>query len=409
MIILYFQFSISQIEFSTFSQANAMQFGKRHLRIEAETLYEAGFQYGRLQKERIERMLERPEIVHILNFIATSRGQIFFKALKRDNGGAFPYLVREMEGISAGSKIQMDKIWALNLMMEIEAIAANKTANVDGYEVEQIDHCTDVYAHDSEGFVIEGHNEDYDITILEDWAVIEYIPVGENPNFSYCSGMAYSGLMPGWGPTWNKHGMYHTQNTLNADSNRADGGFGTLFVQRDAICGGDGAKSLDDYLERLLPADITNGASLNVVDLKHNQMANIELWESEYNVLRVNHGSYNHRNKYTRMFLQGANGEKREIDSTRKDDFRTTRLAWYEEHHPPTTVNDIRTMLGDPTVGPGGNAGLADRPVYYDWNLLGGPHQNVACWIINGKNKELLMWDDLNPSLNEPSYRFQVL
>ena len=51
-----------------------------------------------------------------------------------------------------------------------------------------------------------------------------------------CAGLIYPGALAGWGPSWNAHGVYLTQNSLfpNVSLPR---GLGSAFVQTDALCG----------------------------------------------------------------------------------------------------------------------------------------------------------------------------
>merc|ERR1719336_1882356 len=95
------------------------------------------------------------------------------------------------------------------------------------------DHCSDVFAKDS---LAHGHNEDWSQEVAKLYYYVKYEPLGKDADFEACAGLAYPGALIGWGPTWNKHGMFMTVNTLVPKPIRLDG-ITTAFVQRDAICG----------------------------------------------------------------------------------------------------------------------------------------------------------------------------
>ena len=73
---------------------------------------------------------------------------------------------------------------------------------------------------------------------------------GEPNSPGSCAGLIYPGALAGWGPSWNAHGVYLTQNSLfpNVSLPR---GLGSAFVQTDALCGESGGRGIDGVVKAL--------------------------------------------------------------------------------------------------------------------------------------------------------------
>jgi len=121
--------------------------------ISARSLYEAGFQQGRLAGTRIKAWLASQEMSRLRVF-AHGEGRAALEAMKRDNTAAFPKYVEELGGIAAGAGVDVDAVWCLNLISELENLM----------DARSLVHCSDVYAvspgGSQDGFVL-GHNEDW--------------------------------------------------------------------------------------------------------------------------------------------------------------------------------------------------------------------------------------------------------
>ena len=115
---------------------------------------------------------------------------------------------------------------------------------------------------------------------------MKYEAAPGSSDFTSCAGLVYPGSLVGWGPTWNKNGVFFTVNTLLPKKIRFRG-VTTSFIQRDAICGGGDDRSLDDVLEGLRSKEWADGASINVVDTATPGIANIETWEAEHSTLHL--------------------------------------------------------------------------------------------------------------------------
>ena len=65
--------------------------------------------------------------------------------------------------------------------------------------------CTDVFAHDNDGYALLGHNDDWSKDVRPLWYFLElnprYSPDTGLAYFPKCTGMAYPGTMIGWAPT----------------------------------------------------------------------------------------------------------------------------------------------------------------------------------------------------------------
>ena len=363
-----------------FLVASTVANNPRIFRISASSLYVAGFKHGTLAKDLIRSAFQLPEFETMRAFVSKSEvGKTAFARLIKDNTIQFPGLVEEMLGTAAGAAVPVEDIWMANLVTEIESLMKEEKA-----------HCSDIYAARREdGTVSHGHNEDWSSTLKPYWYILSLTAL-PGSNFSSCGGMAYPGTMVGFAATWNAHGVYSTQNTLFPRPTRGYGLASTL-AQRIANCGPIGkgpfniVDNIDEFSTLLHTKNWAASASLNVVDLNHQKMANIEVYEDGYSRYDVQ-GNYSHFNmfKHLKIGIQHDEGD----NSTRHRQKRVNELP------PPSTTHDIRNILGD----------TQDQayPIYRDITL--------STLVLNGKTKTLEVWIDQNPSLpsSDPFFSFHL-
>ena len=362
------------------STASGVANNPRIFRISATSLYDAGFQHGTLAKDLIQSAFQLPEFQAMRAFVSKNNfGKTAFDRLIQDNTIQFPGLVEEMLGTAEGASVPIEDIWMANLVTEIESLMKVGTA-----------HCSDIFTTRREDETVShGHNEDWSATFKPYWYILSMTAL-PGSNFSSCAGMAYPGTMVGFAATWNAHGVYSTQNTLFPQPTRGFGLASTL-AQRIANCGPIGkgpfniVDNIDEFSTLLHTKNWAASASLNVVDLNHQKMANIEVYEDGYSRYNVQE-NYSHFNmfKHLKIGIEHDEGD----NSTRHRQKRVNELP------PPSTIDDIRNILGD----------TQDQayPIYRDITL--------STLILNGKTKTLEVWIDKNPSLpsSDPYFSFHL-
>jgi len=263
--------------------------------ITASSLYDAGRQHGQHAASRIRDWLQSEELVDLVAY-AQGRGQGAFEELKRTNAALYPQYVDELRGIAAGSGVDLDRVWVLNLITELEALGRTSRSG----------HCSDIFAVSSGNFA-HGHNEDWPGPVMSLAYFVKYTAAA-GAGFNSCAGFVYPGTMLGWGPTWNSHGVYVTENSLFPVRSRA-GGAAWAFAQREAICGSAGGLGHEGVSEEITRHTWSSGASVNIVDIRRRRLVNIEVNEDRSSVHVISDGAagaanYSHFNMY--KHLDGA-------------------------------------------------------------------------------------------------------
>lgn len=346
--------------------------------IEARSLYDAGFQQGRLASQNIRGWLSSPEMTDLVNFtMADSIGRTALAQLVRDNTAVFPELVDEMRGVAAGAGVPMHDIWVATLITELEALQPSGRWR-DG-------HCSDIFAG-ATGLpgLVHGHNEDWPGAVRDYFFFVAYRPAPGTTDVPRCAGLVYPGGLVGWAPTWNDRGLYQTVNTLFPTAVTA-GGLGSAFVQRRALCGGGNghrvggagsslrrrlwpppAEGLEGVIASLRMGGWASGASVNLVDLNQHRAVNVELHGTDASVYEVGIGllshhtsspvgypplamaaarvpsmdaNYSHFNKYKHLQPRGA------LDPPRPS--TAHRQARVDSLPAPRTAADVRARLSD--------------------------------------------------------------
>lgn len=206
--------------------------------------------------------------------------------------------------------------------------------------------CSDEYVVSSAGYdagFAHGHNDDWSAIARQFWYFLSVSAAPGSSDVTTCAGVAYPGSLPGWSPTWNPHGMYSTQNTLLPRRSRA-GGLACGLAQRRAICP---ARSMAEAVAGLTVGGWSDGASMNVVDLKGKRMANVELWEDSHSVQEVTStmGNYSHFNEYKHL----STSRGKPVDDPVRF-ARDLRQSVVDALPPPRSEVDIMARLSNPQV-----------------------------------------------------------
>eukprot|EP00928_Gymnodinium_smaydae_P049981 TRINITY_DN33587_c0_g1_i1.p1 TRINITY_DN33587_c0_g1~~TRINITY_DN33587_c0_g1_i1.p1 ORF type:complete len:390 (-),score=43.58 TRINITY_DN33587_c0_g1_i1:262-1431(-) len=381
-------FRIVLLIWLTFCRSEAsLQQGQtiRIFKVNASTLYDAGVQQGHLAANLIRAWHLSDEMQKVSVF-AKGEGRKAFENLKHASTKAFPHYADEIRGIANGSGLEVDSIWHLNLISELEGMMGERAS-----------HCSDVFAVSRGGYKAgfgHGHNEDWPGEVKNLFYFVE-ITALPGADFESCAGLSYPGTLVGWSPTWNSHGMYMTQNSLfPKDVDRRGHDVSSVFIQRNAICGKAARQGVIAIERQLSMFDWSGGASVNLVDLKTKRMRNIELYRGEFAGTEVDDemGNYSHFNMYKELIVSDIG-----------DTSTLHRQARVDSLPPPRTTQDIKKILSD--IGDG------EYPIFRDMTLttliLDGTSGRLDAWCCGvsaaSGAKPLHSWS-LLPATDSASY-----
>lgn len=349
-------------------------------RIAADGPFDAGLQHGRLARSRIAGWFATAEMRKVFAFAASPNGSAALANLKADNTREFPAFAEELRGIAAGSGFDVDKIWCANLLNELGSLMGHQ-----GFQAAP-QHCSDVYAIEAGGYsrgFVHGHNDDWSSAVKPFWyfAAFTYADSVAAGGFRACAGVNYPAALVGWAPTWNEFGIYSTQNSMVPRKSRA-GGLACAFVQRRAICS---SSTLDEAVRALTVPGWSEGASMNVVDVRGKRMANVELWEDESSVLEVTEDvmNYTHFNQYKHLTTRKG----RAVDSPAAF-ANDPRQARADGLPPPRTAEDVKAIL-------------SDAKIYR-------PEATITTMVLNGSARRLEVWCATRSAGSQPLYSWDL-
>lgn len=160
-----------------------------------------GFKIGKYFKKNIEFVLNNRKdwVLKLKKLIQSKEGKHFKEIFLKEIKNAFPFYIEEIEGLSEGSNIDLDLVWALNLQCELE------------YIIEK-DGCSSIYFKDKkENYFL--HNEDGHMANFGKMFLV-YIKPPSKVNFL---SIVYPGLLPGNAPGINKNGIFQTTNYIGSE------------------------------------------------------------------------------------------------------------------------------------------------------------------------------------------------
>ena len=185
--------------------------------------------------------------------VQSGRALAMFNELIAANAARYPKYMAEINGTAVGARQQIELVLLANLRLEVATALAPANATSVGVP----DACTDLLLDDG-----WAHNEDYGTLFFDAMYFVNVTwtaaASGGTP-WSFAT-FSYPGVLPGWAPGWNSHGVAISWNVLYPRDMRAGGGVGVAFVCRDVLT----ATSVTDALQLAAPADLALGQNLNV-------------------------------------------------------------------------------------------------------------------------------------------------
>ena len=402
----YLKFILLSMIWLVKSSTSKMNFGKHYLIMNPKSNFDAGFQHGKLAKNKIQEYFNISyEMKQLRMFVTKSvEGKHVFDKLINTNKLHFPDLFEEMEGIARGASVDIKDVWIMNLLQEISG------AHSDYAFTPKKMKCSDIYFKYTENnteHIVHGHNED--------WSD-ELKPYGYFLSFQFTSneieklssvkpiaGFTYPGVILGQVTSFNKKGMYFAINALFPyPLNPVGRALG--FVSRRTI--------ETNNIEELTKGNVTYGMSVNVVlfNNKHSKskinenhnsefleqieeymalskdyiqeetkiLANYEISPFKVSVKYINSGSsYSHFNSYKRLKVDQYD-----------DNSSYLRQKYVDSLPEPKSYLDVVNTLG------------SYPKVYKDYTLM--------TYVFDTRKENIYMWVSSNPSTTEPKYVWNI-
>jgi len=243
----------------------------------------------------------------------------------------YPLYYKELEGMAAGSNQSLDLMLYANFDQEIGmAIAGN------GSNIQQIDHCSDVFLNTAFAHNEDGGFDDFDTIYFVRFRT--YNSNGESVD-DFAS-ITYPGRLPGWGPGWNVHQLAWSSNVMYAKPPHPFvDGVSVIFVSRDIVR----AKTIEEGIVRGTPAGLMAGQNLNFGSFREGRVVTVEtyvggMWD-ELEVTAAKSPTF-HANEYLRLKVPQDEADPH-LTSARH------RRAAFERTPAPKTVTDLVNFLGD--------------------------------------------------------------
>lgn len=185
------------------------------------------------------------------------------------------------------------------------------------------------------------HNEDYGTLFFDSIYFVRHIFLGTNGQEIYSfSSFTYPGVLPGWAPGWNSHGLGMSWNVLYPSQVRPGPSVAVAFVCRDVLS----ARSIEEAIALATPEDLALGQNFNVGSFHSKRIVTVEIAPSgANNVLSISDGAAVtfHANEYLRMHTVPQATSSLLSSRHRKQTFE--QLAKQGLH----SMHDLLWVLGD--------------------------------------------------------------
>eukprot|EP00929_Paragymnodinium_shiwhaense_P039209 TRINITY_DN20618_c0_g1_i2.p1 TRINITY_DN20618_c0_g1~~TRINITY_DN20618_c0_g1_i2.p1 ORF type:complete len:316 (-),score=41.80 TRINITY_DN20618_c0_g1_i2:184-1131(-) len=250
--------------------------------------------------------------------------------------------MQEVHGMAAGSGQPLNLVLVANFRQEIQTALGHSVP----------DACTDIMVDTMDGTTGFAHNEDYDTLFFDKIYMVRqtWRATSVAPGVSYVS-YSYPGVLPGWAPGWNSHGIAMSWNVLYPANMRANGGAAAAFVCRDVL---GRARTVEEAIELATPDDMALGQNLNVGVVftpagKHGPASQPRILTAEtapsgaVNMEKVQ-GTVFHANEYLRMINLPQIEASLVSSKHRRKAFEATQPR-------PKTLKDALHVLGDTSDG----------------------------------------------------------
>jgi len=388
------------------SSTSKMKLGEHYLIMNPKSNFDAGFQHGKLAKNKIQEYFNISyELKQLRMFVTKSvEGKHVFDKLINTNKLHFPDLFEEMEGIARGASVDIKDVWIMNLLQEISGAYSNYAFTRKKVK------CSDIYFKYTENnteHIVHGHNEDWSDEIKPYVYFLSFQftsnEIEKLSSVKPIAGFTYPGVLLGQATSFNKKGMYFAINSLYPyPLNPVGRALG--FVSRRTI--------ETNNIEELIKGNVTYGMSVNVVlfNNKHSKskinennnsefleqieeyiglskdyiqeetkiLANYEISPFNVSIKYINSGNYSHFNSYKRL----------EVDQHDDNNSSYLRQKYVDSLPEPKSYLDVVNTLG------------SYPEVYKNITLM--------TYVFDTRKENIYMWVSSNPSTTEPKYIWNI-
>lgn len=347
-----------------------------------EEHYKFGLDVGTKYKAQIttryDESLKNGVLGTLMTYIKTEDGKRTFDTMLYVHNSTFPQYVKELEGISQGSGVSFEQIFAHNVREALDTIAdpwtSRKQKNPDLLQ------CSDYVM-----YPYEAHNEDGGR--INDGIMFFVNVTIDGGSFI---GYTYPGDLTTGAFGFNSN---HFGFTLNYVAPYAvnEHGIGRGFVSRDLLS----AASIDDALDRLMNIVHATGHNFQLMDFAQKKITNVEVAPfKEHAIRELKAGDiFFHANAYLSLNV-----------TQNYDQSSRHRLDRIQQLPKPTTPFDLLSALGDQED--------KIQPIFHDEKSLEAGDQSgiwtLTTMLFNVENGTAHMYSG-NPKLGNVEMIFTNL
>lgn len=237
---------------------------------------------------------------------------------------AFPQLIQELTAVADAANVPFKELFFRN----IGALTDPETA-MSREESETVDHCTTAVSWESAGHPIVGHNEDWDISSIDELYILKV----NLPHISFIS-LNYATFLPGVSAGMNSHGIVQCINEI--PQTRINGVPKNFLARAILEC-----KTLAEC-ERLVKRT-KHSSGYNHVLLQGNKGRDLEIGGRSVDIQSFDYLPYVHTNHYLSSHLK-----QYEIHSQSHQDNSHSRYDRVKELlRLPMDFSDMQSILSD--------------------------------------------------------------
>lgn len=328
------------------------------------SLSDAGRLHGQYAAQQISAFFATPEVEKLLNFTHLEDGRAALWRLRDASTTASPSLAEELAGIAEGAGVDLDDIWAVNLISELEFL-----------ERTHGDHCSDVLARDDASHEVwHGHTEDWSLDFRP---LVYFVVYNAEPgaDFRPVGGLVYPGQAPGFAVAFTPT-VWSTSNSL-FPAGINESGLPIVAVARWAL----EAEDAREVAQRFDRAGQAFGMNTQVVshEAGHAFAAYVESAGAANQACTIEMGSnMTHFNAYKCLKVDAKVSASSEHRQAAADRFAA-----------PRSPADVVAILGDTSD--------KDYPIYR------ANHTMVAT-LFHSSSGRFWAWHGSNPATNEPDW-----
>jgi len=241
---------------------------------------ELGRRMGREFKHQIAAAFRVDTLLHRIQGYAN--GAPLFQAMREDHAKRYPSYMAELEGMAEGSGQDLQTLLVANFRQELQYAADAAAAGPKGGQRRPTpDACTDILVGNKSRSgewetLAFAHNEDYPPLFYDSMYLVNATFVNPSgTSYSFAS-VTYPGVLAGWAPSWNSHGLALSWNVLYpvlADPESPDGHLTSVtFACRDAAR----ARTVEEAIALATPSTLRYGQNLNVGSFRERAIATVE-------------------------------------------------------------------------------------------------------------------------------------